>query len=77
MWFARATPIATAVPVLGVCLDLTAGCLIALGLLGMTATAKLTGLLYLVRRRPRLTSCALLSPLVTSAVSLSVSLVLA
>ena len=47
--FARSVPFVVSVPVLGLCLNLSAGCFIALGLLGMVATTKLTGLLYLVR----------------------------
>lgn len=43
------TPIVASVPVLWLCLDLIAGCFIALGILGVVATTKFTGLLYLVR----------------------------
>lgn len=46
---ARSAPFVASVPVLGLCLNLSAGCFVALGLLGMVATTKLTGLLYLVR----------------------------
>eukprot|EP01043_Picozoa_sp_COSAG02_P041340 COSAG02_NODE_3417_length_6780_cov_54.323006_7_plen_414_part_00 len=50
--FMRSVPVVASVPVLGLCLSLGAGCFIALGLLGLIATTKLTGLLYLVRVIP-------------------------
>jgi len=50
--FTHSAPIVASVPVLGLCLSLGGGCFIALGVLGLVATTKLTGLLYLVRVIP-------------------------